>query len=63
MKILRFSVNPRDRQTGEDVLLNPGFGEKLTKKKVRDLLEEKPLVPLRLAIRKEKNRQGNFWNG
>lgn len=40
MKILRFSVNPRDRQTGEDVLLNPGFGEKLTKKKVRDLLEE-----------------------
>lgn len=40
VKILRFSVNPRDRQTGEDVLLNPGFGEKLTKKKVRDLLEE-----------------------
>ena len=40
VKILRFSVNPRDRQTGEEVLLNPGFGEKLTKKKVRDLLEE-----------------------
>lgn len=40
VKILLFSVNPRDRQTGEDVLLNPGFGEKLTKKKVRDLLEE-----------------------
>lgn len=40
VKILRFSVNPRDRQTGEDVLLKPGFGEKLTKKKVRDLLEE-----------------------
>ena len=40
VKILRFSVNPRDRQTGEEALLNPGFGEKLTKKKVRELLEE-----------------------
>ncbi len=40
IKVLRFSVNPRDQQTGEEVLHNPDFGEKLTRKKVRELLDE-----------------------
>ena len=40
IKVLRFSVNPRDKQTGEEVLQNPDFGEKLTRKKIRELLEE-----------------------
>lgn len=40
MKVLRFSVNPTDRQTGEEVLQNPDFGEKLTGKRLRELLEE-----------------------
>ena len=41
VKVLRFSVNPADEQTGVSVLTDPRFGEKYTKKKAREIIRWK----------------------
>ena len=39
VKVLRFSVNVSDVQTAVQVLTNPSYGEKCTKKKARDIVK------------------------
>ncbi len=40
VKVLRFSVNPADEQTGIEVLADPRYGEKCTKAKAKKIISE-----------------------
>ena len=68
VKILKFSVNPADRQTGLQVLTNRKYGEKATPKRAASILEkgEGGALPLldrmtgfqEAAVEKDKDKDG-----